>query len=192
MKTTNHSTFLQTIMRMASVLVILLSFPTAIMANSMFSGSTTVTPKDLCPNRDSIDNNIYEVVPTMPQFPGGALAMRDSIAKNIKYPADAKQQGKDGTVIIQFVVEKDGSRSDVKVIRKGKLPSMDDEALRVPNSLLDSMGEISPCESSSPFPSASNWTKILLFSRHGNKMDKTMDDGRHTGLQHSFYGVLLK
>ncbi len=135
MKTTNHSTFLQTIMHMASVLVILLSFPTAIMANSMFSGSTTVTPKDLCPNRDSIDNNIYEVVPTMPQFPGGALAMRDSIAKNIKYPADAKQQGKDGTVIIQFVVEKDGSRSDVKVIRKGKLPSMDDEALRVINSM---------------------------------------------------------
>ena len=71
----------------------------------------------------------------MPQFPGGALAMRDSIAKNIKYPADAKQQGKDGTVIIQFVVEKDGSRSDVKVIRKGKLPSMDDEALRVINSM---------------------------------------------------------
>ena len=135
MKTTNHSTFLQTIMRMASVLVILLSFPTAIMANSMFSGSTTVTPKALCPNRDSIDNTIDDVTPTMPEFPGGAQAMGDYIAKNLKYPVDAKQQGKDGFVMIQFVVEKDGSRSDVKVMRNGKLPSMDDEALRVINSM---------------------------------------------------------
>ena len=81
------------------------------------------------------DNTIYDVTPTMPEFPGGAQAMGDYIAKNLKYPADAKQQGKDGFVMIQFVVEKDGSRSDVKVMRNGKLPSMDKEALRVVNSM---------------------------------------------------------
>ena len=81
------------------------------------------------------DNTIYDVAPTMPEFPGGAKAMSNYIAKNLKYPADAKQQGKDGFVMIQFVVEKDGSRSDVKVMRNGKLPSMDKEALRVINSM---------------------------------------------------------
>jgi TonB family protein len=75
------------------------------------------------------------VAPTQPQFPGGAQAMSDFITKNLKYPADAKQQGKDGYVMIQFVVEKDGSRSNVKVMRNGKLPSMDNEALRVVNSM---------------------------------------------------------
>lgn len=81
------------------------------------------------------DNTIYDVAPTMPEFPGGAQAMSNYIAKNLKYPADAKQQGKDGFVMIQFVVEKDGSRSDVKVMHNGKLPSMDKEALRVVNSM---------------------------------------------------------
>ena len=84
---------------------------------------------------DNGDNTIYDVTPTMPEFPGGAQAMGDYIAKNLKYPVDAKQQGKDGFVMIQFVVEKDGSRSDVKVMRNGKLPSMDKEALRVVNSM---------------------------------------------------------
>ena len=84
---------------------------------------------------DNGDNTIYDVTPTMPEFPGGAQAMSNYIAKNLKYPADAKQQGKDGFVMIQFVVEKDGSRSDVKVMRNGKLPSMDKEALRVVNSM---------------------------------------------------------
>jgi len=49
--------------------------------------------------------------------------------------SSAKQQGQDGFVMIQFVVEKDGSRSDVKVIRNGKLPSMDNKALRVVKSM---------------------------------------------------------
>lgn len=84
---------------------------------------------------DNGDNTIYDVTPTMPEFPGGTQAMSNYIAKNLKYPADAKQQGKDGFVMIQFVVEKDGSRSDVKVMRNGKLPSMDKEALRVVNSM---------------------------------------------------------
>ncbi len=96
---------------------------------------TAVAQTGNAPAAAQTDNTIYDVVPTMPEFPGGAQAMGDYIAKNLKYPTDAKQQGKDGFVMIQFVVEKDGSRSDVKVMRNGKLPSMDKEALRVVNSM---------------------------------------------------------
>lgn len=96
---------------------------------------TAVAQTGNAPAAAQTDNTIYDVTPTMPEFPGGAQAMSDYIAKNLKYPADAKQQGKDGFVMIQFVVEKDGSRSDVKVMRNGKLPSMDKEALRVVNSM---------------------------------------------------------
>ena len=96
---------------------------------------TAVAQTGNAPAAAQTDNTIYDVVPTMPEFPGGAQAMSNYIAKNLKYPTDAKQQGKDGFVMIQFVVEKDGSRSDVKVMRNGKLPSMDKEALRVVNSM---------------------------------------------------------
>lgn len=77
------------------------------------------------------DNTIYEVAATQPQYPGGHVALSNFVKSNIKYPADAKQKGVDGIVVLQFVVEKNGSLSDIKVIRKGKLPSLDAEALRV-------------------------------------------------------------
>ncbi len=77
------------------------------------------------------DNTIYDVAATQPEYPGGAEALSKFIKSNIKYPADAKQKGVDGRVLVQFVVEKDGSLSNIKVARKGKLPSLDAEALRV-------------------------------------------------------------
>lgn len=77
------------------------------------------------------DDTIYEVAFTQPQYPEGMDALFKYIAAQIKYPADAKRKRKDGIVITQFVVEKDGSLSDIKVIRNGKLPSLDAEALRV-------------------------------------------------------------
>ncbi|MBR5102936.1 MAG: energy transducer TonB, partial [Muribaculaceae bacterium] len=81
------------------------------------------------------DNTIYDVAATQPQYPGGAAALNSYIKNSIKYPADAKQQGVTGIVVVQFVVEKDGKLSDIKVSRKGKLPSLDAEALRVVKSL---------------------------------------------------------
>ena len=77
------------------------------------------------------DNTIYDVAATQPEYPGGQSALMAFLQKNIKYPADAKQKGVDGRVLVQFVVEKDGTLSDIKVARKGKLPSLDAEALRV-------------------------------------------------------------
>jgi Ca-activated chloride channel family protein len=65
-----------------------------------------------------------------PVFIGGETAMEDFIKKNIVYPEDAKNAGKSGVVYINFIVEKDGSISDIKLLRS-LFPSLDNEALRI-------------------------------------------------------------
>ncbi|TNE55373.1 MAG: energy transducer TonB [Bacteroidetes bacterium] len=68
------------------------------------------------------------------KFPGGVKAMQEFIAKAVKYPQEAIDQGIQGRVYLAFVVEKDGSLSDIKVIRSIH-PSLDKEALRVIKSM---------------------------------------------------------
>ena len=80
------------------------------------------------------DNNVYSVVESSPSFPGGNAAMRQWMSQNLKYPPVAQENGIQGTVTVQFVVEKNGSISNVKVIR-GKDPSLDREAVRVVSSM---------------------------------------------------------
>lgn len=76
------------------------------------------------------DSVVFEVVEEMPDFPGGQSALMEYLAKNIKYPATAHENGKQGRVIVMFVVKKDGSISDVKTVR-GVDPYLDKEAERV-------------------------------------------------------------
>ncbi len=73
----------------------------------------------------------FFVVEVMPQFPGGEEELRKYIATNVKYPIDAKEQGKSGRVYVQFVVSKTGAVKDVKVVRSGGFESIDEEAVRV-------------------------------------------------------------
>jgi len=73
---------------------------------------------------------IFVVVEDMPEFPGGNEAMVQFLADNIQYPEVAKENGIQGRVTCQFVVLKDGTVSDVKIIR-GVDPSIDAEAVRV-------------------------------------------------------------
>lgn len=76
------------------------------------------------------NDSIYQIVEVMPEFPGGSAAMMNYLSKNIKYPEEAKEKGISGRVFLSFVIEKDGSVSDVKVARGiGKV--CDDEAVRV-------------------------------------------------------------
>jgi TonB family protein len=70
------------------------------------------------------------VVEEMPEFPGGMAEAMKFLAKNIKYPVAAQQAKIEGRVIVQFVIEKDGSVSDVKVMR-GVNSELDAEAIRV-------------------------------------------------------------
>lgn len=76
------------------------------------------------------EQTIFEVVENMPEFPGGMAACLQFLAKNIKYPTIAQENGTQGRVIIQFVVNKDGSIVDPKVVRSVD-PYLDKEALRV-------------------------------------------------------------
>lgn len=73
---------------------------------------------------------IYQSVDRMPQFPGGDFALLEYVAKNVKYPQDAQKAGKQGRVICEFVVAKDGKVTKAKVLQ-GIYPSLDAEALRV-------------------------------------------------------------
>ena len=72
--------------------------------------------------------DIFQVVEDMPQFPGGSV--QKWISKNVKYPMIALENNIQGKVFVQFVIEKDGSVSDVKVARSVD-PSLDKEAIRV-------------------------------------------------------------
>jgi TonB family protein len=79
-------------------------------------------------------DQVFVVVEEMPEFPGGEQALRDFIAKEVKYPEDAKKAGIQGKVFVTFVVDKTGKVLDAKIARSAS-PSLDKEALRVTESL---------------------------------------------------------
>lgn len=76
------------------------------------------------------DMEVYTVVEIYPSFPGGELARIKFLQKNIRYPADALKNKIEGQVIVNFIIEKDGSMSNIKVL-KGIGGGCDEEALRV-------------------------------------------------------------
>ena len=76
------------------------------------------------------ENKVFEVVEQMPSFPGGMNALMDYLRKSIKYPPVAEENGIQGRVVCSFVVERDGSVTDVRVA-KSVDPSLDKEAVRV-------------------------------------------------------------
>ena len=80
------------------------------------------------------NDSIYQIVDEMPQYPGGEKAMMEYVAKNVKYPQEAKDKEIQGRVFVSFVVEKDGSVSTVKVLR-GIGGGCDEEAVRVVSSM---------------------------------------------------------
>ena len=88
---------------------------------------------------DIIEDEIVEEVPfiiveNMPTFPGGEKKMLEYVAKNVKYPQLAKEVGTQGRVFVSFVVEKDGSITNVTILR-GIGSGCDEEAIRVVKSM---------------------------------------------------------
>ena len=77
---------------------------------------------------------VYDVVEQMPSFPGGSKALMEYLDKNIKYPVSAQKNLLEGRVILQFIVDKKGRLSDIKVAKKVE-PSLDAEAVRVVKSM---------------------------------------------------------
>ena len=76
------------------------------------------------------ETKVFDVVEQMHSFPGGQAALMSWLGSNIKYPVVAEENGVQGRVVCTFVVERDGSITDVKVVR-GVDPSLDKEAIRV-------------------------------------------------------------
>lgn len=83
---------------------------------------------------EPVEEEIFEVVEEMPEFPGGPAEMMKYLNNNIRYPTIAQENGIEGRVIVQFVVNSDGSIVDANVVRSVD-PFLDKEALRVINSM---------------------------------------------------------
>jgi tonB family C-terminal domain len=90
-----------------------------------FTTSTAQTKKN---------DMVFDVVEVMPQYPGGQIAMLKYLMENIKYPEQAMKEGIQGRVTVRFIVEKDGSISDVKPVLSVH-PLLNKEAVRVVKSM---------------------------------------------------------
>ena len=84
--------------------------------------------QETTPNNE--DDKIFDIVEQMPSFPGGLSALQTWLASNVTYPAQAVENGIQGRVIVAFIVERDGTITNVRVA-KSVDPSLDREALSV-------------------------------------------------------------
>ena len=84
--------------------------------------------------KEEVTQKVFDVVEVMPSFPGGQGALIQYLNSHVKYPVVAQENGIQGRVTISFVVERDGSITDVKVARSVD-PSLDKEAARVVSSM---------------------------------------------------------
>ena len=111
---------------------------------------------------------VFEVVEEMPEFPGGGMsALMSYLKDNMRYPASAKEKGTQGRVTVQFVVDKDGSVKEPKVIRSVD-KDMDAEALR----LISSMPKWEPGRQKGQ-PVAVKYTVPVMFRLDDDKLEKT-------------------
>ena len=108
-------------------LILLAMFAAYIICNVMAMKNAPAPEEEEEPE----EQTIFEVVEQMPEFPNGGMAgLMQYLSKNIKYPTIAQENGTQGRVTVQFVVNKDGSIVDAKVLR-GVDPYLDKEAVRV-------------------------------------------------------------
>lgn len=97
--------------------------------NDMGRADDTLIANDL-QRMTSTDDDVYDVVEKMPEFPGGMAELMKYLNSNIKYPVEAHKAGIQGRVVVSFVVNKDGTVKDAKIVRSVD-KSIDAEALRV-------------------------------------------------------------
>ncbi len=85
---------------------------------------------DYLAQKSKMDGEVFTVVEQKPEFPGGKDALMKYLISELKYPKDAEADGVEGRVMVQFIVDKDGSIKNVEAL-KGIAPSCDEEAVRV-------------------------------------------------------------
>lgn len=88
-------------------------------------------------NNDEMDDEdvVFVIVEKMPEFPGGQQALWNFLANNVKYPVIAQESGIQGRAVCQFIINRDGSITDVEVVKSAGDPSLDKEALRLIKSM---------------------------------------------------------
>ena len=102
----------------------------------LFEGETEAAEQEKVPPIPPVaidaDNNSlnFRVVERLPEFPGGMTEFMKWLTKNLKYPESARRQNQQGTVVISFIVNTDGSTSEIRVVRP-RHPDLDREAVRV-------------------------------------------------------------
>ena len=99
-----------------------------IMALMALFGLTTVSAQKTVVAKKN--QQVFDVVEKMPEYPGGQAALFEYLSTNVKYPADAEKKKVEGRVLVTFIVNTDGSITDIEVVRKA-FPSLDAEAVRV-------------------------------------------------------------
>lgn len=102
--------------------------------NDEAAGEVLKAKEVIADEKPKEEEKVFDVVEQMPSFPGGPQALFEYLSKNIRYPAVAEENGVEGKVIVTFVVERDGSITDVVAIKKVD-PSLDKEAIRVVKSM---------------------------------------------------------
>lgn len=139
----------------------------AMMASVLMLSSSVnlmATTPENNPTEDK-QERVFDVVEVMPQYPGGIPQMMKFIISNIKYPKDAIKKGMQGAVVVQFVVEPDGSVSNVHVVRS-VFPSLDTEAVR----MVKAMPKWSPGMQNGK-PVRVRFNVPIRFSLNGNAKD---------------------
>lgn len=107
---------------------------TASKATSQDTDTKTPTNQATSQPAKEFDGEVYQIVEEMPEFPGGMQKLMEFISNNIQYPQVAREKGIQGRVFVSFIVEPDGSISNVKVLR-GIGSGCDEEAVRVIKSM---------------------------------------------------------
>lgn len=104
-----------------------------LLSNSLFAESKVIGIYKYAYQSDTInvgEEPVFLAVENQPEFPGGDNALAEFIASNVKYPPAAREYGIEGKVYVSFIIEKDGSVTNIKVL-KGVGGSCDEEAKRV-------------------------------------------------------------
>lgn len=102
----------------------------------LFEGETEAAEQEKVPPIPPVaidtDNNPlnFRVVERLPEFPGGMTEFMKWLTKNLKYPESARRQNMQGMVVVSFIVNTDGSTSEIRVVRP-RHPDLDREAVRV-------------------------------------------------------------
>ena len=89
-----------------------------------------VNTNAMAQNKKAANDKVLEKAEVMPEFPGGEQAMMKFVSENVQYPEKAKEKEISGRVLVGFIVEKDGSVNEVKIVQ-GIGGGCDEEAVRV-------------------------------------------------------------